>query len=131
MMSLTGTLCSHVAVLQAIPGRADRLAAFIGALRQDRRAALTLPPDDGSWGPLMVEFQFHGVTGSGPTPETAFTAWMDNARTLIAAERAVLTASGTTADLRQACLSVRTRSQNDHAIAAAARIERTMAMGLL
>lgn len=129
-MILDGSLRSTVGILRAIPDPAARLRAFTGTIIA-QGGTIILPPDDNTWGPHLVEFSLGGILGTGPTAEEALADWMTCATRLIMAERMVQTLDAPLADLRDACLTVRTRSADATVIAAAARLERAIAAGAL
>lgn len=74
-MIIDGSLASTVGRLSAIPDAGQRLRAFTGAIVEEGGTIL-LPPDDSHWGPLLVEFSFKGILGTGMTPEEAMTDWL-------------------------------------------------------
>ena len=129
MMIVDGTLPATLACLKAIPDPARRLAAFTGAI-VERGGTILLPPDGDHWGPLLVEFSFLGILGTGQTPEEALADWMKCAMRVIEAELIVRDATAPAADLRDACLLVRTRSQNSAALEQGRRVQAALAMGL-
>lgn len=128
-MILDGTLPATLACLAAIRDPGRRLAAFTGAIIE-RGGTIILPPDGDDWGPLLVEFSFLGILGTGATPEEALADWMKCATRLIEAERTVRDATASADDMQAACHLVRTRSQNPAAIEQGRRMQAALAMGL-
>lgn len=110
MMILEDSLRGDVAVLNAITDRQARLNAFLGAIRR-ANGFLHLPIDDTSWGPCMVEVSYRNIWASGRTAEEAMVEWLKCAARVIEAETAVRNADTSAADLQEACLIVRTRSE--------------------
>lgn len=129
MMIIDGTLPATLACLQAIPDPGQRLAAFTGAIIA-QGGTILLPPDGDTWGPLLVEFSFKGIFGTGTTAEEAMADWMICAARVVAAESALFAPDTSAADLRNACLMVRTRSENPAAIEQGRRVERALQLGM-
>jgi len=74
-MILDGALPATLACLHAIDDPAMQLRAFTGAIIADG-GTIVLPPDHGHWGPLLYEFSFQGILGTGETAEEAMRDWM-------------------------------------------------------
>jgi len=134
MMMLDGTLPATLACLAAITDPGQRLRTFTGAIVA-RGGSIILPPDGRQgadhWGPHQVEFSFLGILGTGATPSEALAEWTSCATRLVEAERTVRDAIGPTDELQEACLLVRTRSQNPEALEQGRRLQAALAMGLL
>jgi hypothetical protein len=75
MMIIDGSLAPTLAALRAIADPGQRLRVFTGAI-VEQGGSIVLPPDSGHWGPCLVEFSFHGILGTGQTPEEALADWM-------------------------------------------------------
>lgn len=130
MMIIDGTLPATLACLRAIPDPGQRLAAFTGAIIA-QGGTILLPPDgDSNWGPLLVEFSFKGILGTGSSAGEALADWMTCAARVVASECALFAPDTTAADLRDACLMVRTRSENPAAIEQGRRVERALQLGM-
>lgn len=134
MMILDGTLPATLGVLLAIPDPASRLRAFTGTIIA-RGGTIVLPPDashgDDHWGPLYVEFSLHSILGTGLTAEEAMADWITCATRQVQAERVIRTLDAPAADLRDAAIQVRVRSEDRALIDRAATVERAIATGAL
>lgn len=75
MMIVDGSLASTVGRLTAVPDAGQRLRAFTGAIVEEG-GTIILPPNNSNWGPLLVEFSFKGILGTGTSPEEAMNDWL-------------------------------------------------------